>query len=212
MIHLCSRGILFSRAGNRSLGGRSNMELMDAIRTRHSVRTFDGTPVDRETVDRVIGAATYAPSRFNVQPWQFHVATGAARKRVAEVMALNTAYVQEYLSVYGPRVIEHAARFYADLGGAPVVIGISSPAPEDEMWAVDDYLAVGAAMQNVLLAATDQGISVCSITAPHWIRDKLLDVFEVPEGSDLLAMIVMGYGEEEPHEKPRRTDVVTYLK
>lgn len=188
------------------------MELMDAIRARRSIRVFDGRPVDREMVDRLIDASTYAPSRFNVQPWHFHVAMGEARQRVAEVMAMTTAYLDEYLDVLGPDGIEHAARFYADLGGAPVIIGISAKHVEDPTDWLDDTIAVGAALQNFLLAVADAGLSACSLTVPHWIRDKLLEVFEIPEGADIMALIVLGYGDETPWEKERHTDVATYLK
>lgn len=188
------------------------MELMDAIRSRRSIRTFDGRPIDRELVDRLVDAATYAPSRFNVQPWRFHIAMGDARRRVVEVMALNTAYVQEYLDIWGPSVIEHAAKFYADLGGAPVVIGVSAKRAEEPMFVVDDTIAVGAAMQNLMLAATEAGIATCSLTAPHWTKDRLMEVFEVPEGSDLMALVILGYADETPHEKERHVDVSVYLK
>lgn len=187
------------------------MELRDAIRSRRSIRAFDSRPVDRAIIDRLVDAATYAPSRFNIQPWHFHVATGDARRRVAEVMAMNTAYVQEYLDVLGPEGIEYAARFYADLGSAPVIIGISSVRVEDPTEWMNDTIAVGAALQNLLLTVVDEGLSACSLSSPHWIRDKLVEVFEVPEGSELMALIVVGYGQEQPHEKDRNTDNVTYL-
>jgi len=185
---------------------------MDAIRARRSIRVFSDRSVDRETVDRLIDASTYAPSRFNVQPWHFHVAMGEARARVAEVMALTTAYLDEYIDVLGPDGMEHAARFYADLGGAPVIIGISAKHVEDPTEWLDDTIAVGAALQNFLLAVVDQGLSACSLTAPHWIRDKLLEVFEISEGFDIMALIVLGYGDETPWDKSRHTDVATYLK
>lgn len=187
------------------------MELLDAIHQRRSIRTFDGRPIDRETIDRLIDAATYAPSRFNIQPWHFHVAMGEARRRVAAVMAMSTAYVQEYLDVYGPEVIEHAAKFYADLGGAPVVIAVSAEHCDDPTDCLDDTIAVGTALENFLLACVEEGVGACSITAPHWVRDKLLEAFEVPEGHDIMAMIVLGYAAENPNVKDRHSDVVTYL-
>lgn len=188
------------------------MELKDAIAQRRSIRVFDGRPVDRDTIDRLIDAATYAPSRWNVQPWHFHVATEDARRRVGEVMALTTAYLDEYIDVLGADGMEHAVRFYADLGGAPVIIGISAKHVDDPTDWLDDTISVGAALQNFLLAVVDEGLAACSLTAPHWIRDKLLEVFEIPEGSDIMALIVLGYADEEPWPKDRHTDVSTYLK
>ena len=188
------------------------MELKDAITRRRSIRVFDGRPVDPEIIDRLIDASTYAPSRFNIQPWHFHIAIGDARRRVGEVMALTTAYLDEYIDVLGPDGMEHAARFYADLGGAPVIIGISAKHMEDPTEWLDDTISVGAALQNFLLAVVDEGLSACSLTAPHWIRDKLVDVFEIPDGSDIMALIVLGYADESPWPKDRHTNVSTYLK
>lgn len=187
------------------------MELMDAIRQRRSIRMFDGRPVSRDEIDQLISAATYAPSRFNIQPWHFHVAMGDARARVAEVMAMTTAYLEEYIDVLGPDGIEHAARFYADLGGAPVVIAISAQHVEDPTDWLDDTIAVGAALQSFLLAVVEHDLAACSLTAPHWIRDRLLAVFEIPRGSDIMALIVLGHADEVPVEKSLHTDVVTYL-
>ena len=187
------------------------MEVMDAIRARRSIRAFDGRSVDRAIIEKLVDAATYAPSRFNIQPWHFHVATGDARRRIAEVMAMNTAYVQEYLDVLGPEGVEHAAKFYADLGSAPVIIAISAEHVDDDTAWLDDTVSVGTALENFLLAVVDQGLAACILTAPHWIRDRLQVAFEVPEGSDLMALIVVGYGQETPHEKERNENVVTFL-
>lgn len=187
------------------------MEFMDAVRARRSIRAFDGRPVDRSLIAELIDAATYAPSRFNVQPWHFHVTTGDARNRVAEVMALTTAHLNEYIDILGADMVEYAARFYADLGNAPVVIGISAKHVEDPTDWLDDTIAVGAALENFLLSAVDHGLAACSLTAPHWVRDRLMDALGVPEGSDIMALIVLGYGAEEPSPRDRHTNVVTYL-
>lgn len=187
------------------------MELMDAIHGRRSIRIFDGRPVERGALEQVMDAATYAPSRMNTQPWHFHVATGEARTRVAEVMAMTTAYLEEYIDALGPEGVEYAARFYADLGAAPVVIGVASPITEECNEARDNAISVGAAVQNVLLAVHDKGLAGCNISSPHWVRDRLGDVFDLEEGWEIVSLIVLGYAAEEAHERDRHTDVVTYL-
>ncbi|MDO8880074.1 MAG: nitroreductase family protein [Coriobacteriia bacterium] len=187
------------------------MELMDAIRSRRSIRVFDGTPVAREVVDELVEAATYAPSRMNVQPWYFHVAMGESRARIAEVMAMTTSYLDEYLDVLGPEGVEHAAQFYAELGRAPVIIGIASPCTDDEHEARDYAISVGAALENLLLAAVGLGIGTCSISVPHWISDRLAEQFDIADGWQITSMIVLGHADEVPAPRERDTDVVTYL-
>lgn len=187
------------------------MELMSAIKDRRSIRVFDGLPVDRAVIDELVLAATYAPSRMNAQPWHFHVAMGSARKRVGEVMAMTTSYLEEYIDVLGPENIERAARFYADLGSAPVVIGISSAVTTDEHEARDNTISVGAAIQNLLLAANEHGLGACNISVPHWIRDRLASVFEIPEDREIMSLVVLGHADETPEPKDRHADVVSYL-
>jgi nitroreductase len=187
------------------------MELADAIRARRSIRAFDGRPVDRAIVERLVDAASFAPSRYNVQPWHFHVATDDARRRIAEVMAMSTTYVEEYLEVLGPQVVESAAKFYADLGSAPVIVAISALRDDDPVDWLNDTISVGAALENFLLAVVDEGLAACSLAAPHWIRDQLVEAFEIPRDSELMALVVLGYGAETPREKERNTEIATYL-
>jgi len=187
------------------------VELMAAIRSRRSIRVFDGRPVEDGTIAELVQAATFAPSRMNSQPWHFHVARGAALRRVTEVMVMSTSYLEEYIEALGPEGIEKAARFYADLGNAPVVIGISSPHYEDSFEARDAAISVGAALENLLLVASELGLGACSLSVPHWIADRLAEVFEVPPGREIITLVVAGYADEAPQSKDRHADVVTFL-
>ena len=55
------------------------MELMDAIRTRRSIRKFTDEAVPAEMVDTILKAAMLAPSAGNQQPWHFIVVTNRAK-------------------------------------------------------------------------------------------------------------------------------------
>ncbi|MCE5203128.1 MAG: nitroreductase family protein [Actinomycetia bacterium] len=188
------------------------MELLDALRSRHSVRVYTGEPIDEDTIREVIEAAILAPSSFNAQPWCFHVALGEARKRVGEVMALSTQYLEEYVDRLEPEQLDRAAEFYADLGGAPVVIAASVALTGDEDTDCNALLATGAAIENLLLRATDLGLGACSITAPHWVVDRLREIFDISDDRKLAALVLLGRSAEVPLMTERRHDVVTFLK
>jgi nitroreductase len=49
------------------------MEVMEAIRTRRSIRKYKPTPVPMEDIRLIVEAATWAPSGYNQQPWKFIV-------------------------------------------------------------------------------------------------------------------------------------------
>jgi nitroreductase len=55
-----------------------------AITSRRSMRAFLPTPVPRETVEAILRVAARAPSGTNTQPWQVHVLTGAAKRRLSD--------------------------------------------------------------------------------------------------------------------------------
>lgn len=62
------------------------MKLQDAISSRRSVRDFLDTPVDPETLRRVLSQAVRAPSGGNLQPWHLHVVGGAALRSFKDEM------------------------------------------------------------------------------------------------------------------------------
>lgn len=59
--------------------------LLEVIEQRRAYRGISEKPIDQEVQDRVMTAATYAPSCSNKQPWRFIVAASQeARNKVQE--------------------------------------------------------------------------------------------------------------------------------
>jgi coenzyme F420-0:L-glutamate ligase / coenzyme F420-1:gamma-L-glutamate ligase len=189
------------------------MEFFDTVDARRSCRAYTSTPVPREALERALGAAILAPSAQNSQPWHFHVAMGEKRSKVNDIMQRTTVYLDEYLShVADAEKLEAATRFLGHLGGAPVVIAISAPHTVDELGAVNTLLSVGAAMENLLLALADQGLSAVNVTFSYWVRDELADLFEVGADRYITSVIAVGYAEATPARVPRRDDRVTWYE
>lgn len=55
-----------------------------AIRSRHSVRAFKSTAIDRQTIIDILNVASRAPSGNNIQPWKVYVVTGQKRQQLIE--------------------------------------------------------------------------------------------------------------------------------
>jgi nitroreductase len=71
--------------------GREDVDVYEAVDSRRAVRAFSAEPVRREVLERVLTAATRAPSSGNLQPWHLYVVTGdplAELKRRATARAL----------------------------------------------------------------------------------------------------------------------------
>lgn len=187
------------------------MELLAALRNRHSTRLFKNQPVSDDEIRELCDAAALAPSSMNSQPWHFYVATGDSRDTVGKIMSQTTLHLQEYIEVLGAEGVEHAARFYEDLGMAPVIIAVTAPVLSEPAEQRDAFIAVGAAVENFLLLAIDRGLGACNISAPKWVVDQLMDAFGVPETSVIASLIIVGHPDEAPLTKERHHDVVTFV-
>ena len=60
------------------------MELYDAMSTLRAVRRLRSDPIDDEIVQRILTAATWAPTGGNMQPWRIVVVTDADKKQRLE--------------------------------------------------------------------------------------------------------------------------------
>jgi nitroreductase len=192
--------------------------LLAEIRGRRSVRRFVAAPVPDEDVQRLLEAARWAPSPTNRQPWRFCVVRDAGtreRMRAAVESACRAAAAAaggELRDVLGPY-----ADWFTTFADAPVVIAVLARRPstvaarlgagltDNERAAfAGDLPAVGAAVQNLLLAAHALGYGACWMAGPVLAARELCEVLGAPSTLDLLALIPVGRPAERPEAPPRR--------
>lgn len=150
------------------------MGVFEAIKTRRSIRRYKEDPIDEETLRKVLEAARLAPSAANRQPWRFIVVTDPIVKR-----SLRKAYDKEWFT------------------SAPVIV-VACAVPEEawvrrdgeEYWKVD----VSIAMQNLVLAAWDEGLGTCWIGA--FDENEAKQALGVPPNVRIVAMTPLGYPAE----------------
>ncbi len=145
------------------------MDFVDVVASRRSVRAYQDKPVEQEKLDRILEAARWAPSWANKQSPHFIVITD--KTKIAEL----------------------AGEFRVWLKQAPVVV-VACADPErsgfhDEM----DYFLVdvGIALQQLVLAATAEGLGTCWVGA--FAENHLRQALEVPEGIKIVAYTPLGY-------------------
>jgi nitroreductase len=66
------------------------MNVIDALRARSTVRAYKPDPVSRDTILKIMKAATRAPSWANTQPWEIFVAAGEALERLRTEYTLRS--------------------------------------------------------------------------------------------------------------------------
>jgi nitroreductase len=69
------------------------MELRDVLQNRRSVREYQDTPIEPQTIQSLIDAAILAPSAVNSQPWEFWIVLG--RQRIDDLSDRAKAWLIE---------------------------------------------------------------------------------------------------------------------
>jgi len=68
------------------MNDQAGISVVDAVRSRRSVRGFLDKPVDAELLKELLEVALRSPSGTNIQPWHLHVLTGDALKTFSKKM------------------------------------------------------------------------------------------------------------------------------
>jgi len=163
------------------------MNTIECINTRRSVRQFKDDAVPDNIIDDIINAGICAPSAGNTQEWHFVVVKKPEyKKKVAEA-----AFGQEFVEK------------------APVLIVVCADLDKIEqaygergisLYAFQD---TAAAIQNMLLAAWENGIGSCWVGAFN--EAKLKNVLVLPTNVKPVAILPMGYPEIEAKMPVRRS-------
>jgi nitroreductase len=136
------------------------MEFADVVRKRRAVRRFAEGGVDREVLERIARLAQRTPSAGFSQGQRLVVVTDGARRR-----EVGRIYGEDASDLFGPWISECAAQFVPCVSEAIYHRRYQEPDKVDEdgreidwpvpYWWVD----IGATMQNVMLAAVDEGLA-----------------------------------------------------
>ena len=179
------------------------MELLDAIRTRRSIRRYASAPIPAEIVERLLTAAVWAPSAHNRQPWRFAVLTAPeAKDRLARAMG-DRLRADRLADGDDPgAVARDADRSYARLTQAPVVVVVCLTMRDmdhypDERRNRAEYLmavqSVAMAVQNLLLAAHAERLGACWMCAPLFCPEAVREALGLPGDWEAQAVITLGY-------------------
>lgn len=191
------------------------MSLQNIITSRRSVRRFLPDSVDEARLVRLVEAARWAPSPHNSQPWRFAIVRhGPARTGLGDAMADRW---RKDLASHGendPRVlrlVENRRKRLLEAPGAIVACLTSEGLddyPDEERrnaeWLTAEQ-SLGAAVQNLLLAAHDDGLGACWICAPAFCPDTVKAALDLPESWEPRALVLAGIPEVVPPVRERRS-------
>jgi 5,6-dimethylbenzimidazole synthase len=190
------------------------MDVFTAMRDRRSCRTYSPDPLDKATIEKILEAATWAPSPLNMQPWEFIVVTAEGLKgRLFQEAdrcrkwALETSG-WKWLGKYSMEFLRQAPVVIAVVGD-PSGTGVDK---FQEEGSVGYQHACAAALQNIHLAAHAMGPG--SLWFTFFDKKALRDIRGIPGAKTPLALVCIGKPGGAPQQMPRKPyqDKVTYME
>lgn len=186
------------------------MELSEALRSRRSVHQYTDESLDEETIRDVFADAKFAPSSFNLQPWEYLVLTDDDDRQRLRAVANDQEHITEapaavvVLGNTDPSA--HAERVFEDwldkeyIPNEDVKQALVETAEgmaemeesERRVWTTRST-ALGA--MAVMLSAWDRGVASCPMEG--FDAEGLVEEFGVPDGFEPVMLLTMGYPAED---------------
>jgi coenzyme F420-0:L-glutamate ligase / coenzyme F420-1:gamma-L-glutamate ligase len=181
------------------------------LAARRSIRAFRPDPVDGELLDALVAAACLAPAPHHSRPWRWVVIdTAAAKTALATGMGARWRRDLTGDGVDEARIDELVDASHRRIESAPAVVlgcltddGLDhypDEARQRAEWGMA-LLALGAAVENLMLAATDRGLASCWVAAPIFCPDEARRSLDLDAGWLPHAMVLVGH--PDPAYRPR---------
>jgi len=195
------------------------MELLEAIKSRRSVRAYKPDPVPEEILKELLEVARRAPSGTNTQPWEFFVLAGKLLDDLNHVIVANIRegvkpnpdidmfetppkglyakrqqkFFKQILDLVDPVPGMNKMQNWFEMSvsnyGAPARIIIVADSSAPG-WFVFD---IGIVTQTIALAAQEYGLGTCILGDAAAYPDEVRRVAGIPESKQIIIGIAVGY-------------------
>lgn len=166
------------------------MEVMEAIRKRHSIRSYEDREVEEEKLNLIMEAGRLAPSASNRQEWRYIVVRDKQTRQKLMKAATDQAFVAE----------------------APVVIACCAQSDGHIMRCGQPCYPIDVAISidHMTLKAVEEGLGTCWVGAFNEAKAK--EILRVPDEIRLVELLALGYPARIPKGKARKElgEIVKY--
>ena len=157
------------------------MDVIEAIRTRRSIRRFKSEPLPEEHLKKILEAAQQAPSAGNKQPWRFIVVSDSDTKDRLGKIARNQTWI-------------------SDAGVIIVALAMDKKSPQIyERWAERDVMI---AVEHMVLSAWSLGYGTCWIGA--FTEEDVKELLGIPKEMTVINLLPIGVPDVNPEKKSRK--------
>lgn len=169
------------------------MEFDKVLKERRSIRKYKTGVIPRSDIEQMIEAAIYAPSWKNSQVSRYYVSdTPQMLEKFRECLPeFNQNNIENVSAVIVTTVVKNRSGFERD--------GSYSTHLKDG-W---QYFDNGLAAANICLKARELGIG--TLIMGLYDVDKIREFFDIPNEQEIVAVIAVGYTDDEPVMPKRKT-------
>ena len=193
---------------------RRSMETITSIAKRRSIRKFTDREIPPELVEKIFHSAIKAPSSKNRQPWKFIIVTNKTKDGMLKAMwaGIENEKKGQGLLPNSLQFISGAENTAEIMAQAPITIMVfntensgllGETSIENNLSRIANVQSIGAAIENMLLTATDLGLGSLWICDIFFAYRELCAYFGLQ--NELVAAISLGYADETPDPRPRKT-------
>jgi nitroreductase len=185
------------------------MEVLEAIKTRRSIRKYKATPLDDKAIEIVLEAARWAPSWKNSQCRRFIVVRDDKIKSQLADTLIGTTEGAVNAADNAVRTAPVVVVSCAELGKSGYDNEGQLVTDKGDSWYMFD---VALAMQNLALAAHSLGLGTVHVGL--FDAKKVGGILGVPPGFCVVSITPLGYPDQEPSPRPRKelSEIVFYDK
>lgn len=178
------------------------MEFYEVIEKRHSIREFQDKPIQRDVLERILNAGLKAPSSNHQRQWELLTITDKNTiKTVAKIVKPYYCRItepktpqQDMFKIAYPlqrKMIEESACVIL-----PYFKCKYDLKSETNNYGLMDFAAAWALVENLLLAATAEGLGSVVHFPVKKEPEQIKELFQVSDGYMLSALVVLGYAKE----------------
>ncbi|WP_431027163.1 nitroreductase family protein [Lysinibacillus sp. LZ02] len=177
------------------------MTVIEKLQQRRAIRQYEQKPVEREKIEQLLQAATYAPNDRMREPWHFYVLQDDSLKRYEE---MANAYLQERFPTK-PHLVASSLEV---IQTTPLVIAVTADkVVGDEGATKDNEFAVCSAIMSMWLAAEELGLGfVWRTRGVGLVHDERMHQFiGATEEQQVIGTLFIGYPAETPTTEKKRS-------
>ncbi|MDD3403337.1 MAG: nitroreductase family protein [Hespellia sp.] len=181
------------------------METLTGIKTRRSIRKFTEQKIEKEIIEQMIEAASYAPSWKNTQTTRYIVLSNEEKKKqIADECVMDFAWNQK--TIYGAPVLVVVTTVNQRSGYER---DGSFSTSKGTHWQSFD---AGIATQTFCLAAHESGLG--TVVMGIYDEEKVKEVLELPDSLSVSALVAVGYPDQQPEVPERKSveDLITFVE